>query len=315
MTISKKRIRSIDNNFPSKLINTIIVPTVILDEKHDKERLKKIGFTEKLELGETLLPAKIGPVTRFNSEGKEVIDKTKGKETRYREIEWCWNQWAGRGETERVCDNRLVRYERWHRDFIEPPSIEITISKKEAGKIYITTPKIFLSDENHTKVINQINLLLEIFGSCHILSQNLIPAIVPTVKLNWQILPPGRRPWAEQKKLLKPLLDLIKDSRQKPVVDQRLESVNSLGPDFTATGTLGFRGYVVFGFPKKNVYILESALYGNAIYVFNQNWENLTKMTKAEIINGSLQIERITHNGERANWVAKLEGLLSPSKK
>lgn len=314
MIINKKRIRSIDNNFPEKLLNTIIIPSIILDEKLDKNKIKTLGFTEKLEVGETLLPAKVGPSTRFNADGKELIDKNKPKETRSREIEWCWNQWAGRGETKRVCDNRIITYERWARVFIDPPSIEITISKKENGKIYITTPAIMLSESNYYKAVNQINVILETFGSCTILSKDLIPSFIPTIKLNWQILPPGKRPLSEQKKLLEPIFNLIKDKRAMPVIDSRLESVNNFGPNFTAMGSEGFRGYVVFGFPQKNIYILESALYGNAIYVFNENWEKLSKKTKAEIINNKLQIERITHNGERVNWVNKLKNLLNKGK-
>ncbi len=311
MIINKKRIRSISNNFPEKFLETNIVPGIILDLNEDKEKIKKLGFTENLEVGETLLPARVGPLTRFNSEGKEIIDKTKPKEKRFREIEWCWNQWAGRGETERVCDNRIITYERWARIFIDPPSVEITISKKEDNKIYITTPPIRLSEVNYENVINQTNVILETFGFCYILPENLIPNIIPTKRLNWQILPPGKRPWAEQKKLLKPLFDLIKDKRVLPVIDSRLENINNFGPDFTAIGTQGFKGYIVFGFPKKNIYIAESALYGNAIYIFNNKWEDISKKTKAEVINNRLQIERITHTGERANWINKLQILLN----
>lgn len=310
MLLTQKRIRKIENNFPKKLLDTVIVPSIILNIHKDKSILKKMGFTDKLEIGETILPAKVGPVTRFNSEGKELIDKNKPKEIMSREIEWCWNQWAGKGNTERVCKNVIITYKRYARIFINPPSVEVTISKKDEDKIWITTPKIKLSENNYERAIIQINLMLELFGSCHILSESLIPSIIPTIKLNWQILPPGKRPWIEQKKLLGPIFDLIKDKRRRPVIDSRLENMNKLGPDFTATGTYGFKGYIVFGFLSKNIYILESILYGNAIYVFNDKWEHLTKRTKAEIINNGLQIERITHNGDRINWESKIKELL-----
>ena len=38
---------------------------------------------------------------------------------------------------------------------------------------------------------------------------------------------------------------------------------------------------------------------GNATYVFEENWEELSKLTKAEIIRGKLQKDRIIH---RENW-------------
>lgn len=310
MIIDKKRIRSIENNIPSNLLKTKIVPGIILDSKKDFEKLKKIGFTSNLEIGESLLPSITGPITRFNSNGKEIIDRTKPKEKRSREIEWCWNQWAGRGKTERVCDFKIITYERFARVFIDPPSVEIQITKKEGDKIYITTSAILLDEKNYDRAVNQINVILEVFGSCYILSENLIPSIVPTKKLNWNILPPGKRPWNKQKELLKPVLDLIKDKRVIPVIESRLENINNFGPEFTASGNQGFKGYIVFGFPKQNIYVLESALYGNAIYIFNEKWEELSKKTKAEIIQNKLQIERITHNGERLNWIDRIKKIL-----
>lgn len=310
MIINKKRIKSIKNNIPANILGKIVIPGIVLDIHKDFDKLTKIGFTPKLEVGESLLPLSIGPITRFNSNGKEIIDRTKPKEKRSREIEWCWNQWVGRGKTKKVCDFRVVTYERWTRILIDPPSIEIKISKKEEGKIYITTPSISLSKINYEKAVNQINVILEVFGSCYIMSENLVPEIVPTKKLNWDILPAGKRPWGKQRELLKPILSIIKDKRSIPVVESRLENVNNFGPEFTAIGNQGFKGYIVFGFPKQNMYILESALYGNAIYVFNEKWEELSKKTKVEIIHNKLQIERITHNGEKLNWINRLEKLL-----
>lgn len=308
--ITKKRIYKLKNNIQNEIFGTEVVPAVILNEITDKEIIEGLGFTNSIEIGESLLPTPVGPISEFNSDGKEIPDKSKPKETAYREIEWCWNQWAGRGKTERVCENRLVPYKRWQRIFIEPPSIELTISKKENGNVYISTPAILASDENEIKLIHQINLMLELFGSCQILTNDLLPPLIPNKRLNWSIFPPGKRPWVEQRALLRPLLDSIKESRIIPVIESRLEDINSLDPDFTACGANGFQGYIVFGFTNRNIFILESALYGNAIYVFNDNWENLSKLTKAEIIQNNFQIERITHNGNRANWLDRIRELL-----
>ncbi len=310
MKITKKRIFGLKNNLPRDLRGKVFVPAIILNTHKDKTRLLELGFSEKLGVGERILPRPIGPVSLFNANGKEISDKTKPKETKYREIEWCWEQWSGYRQTETVCDFRMVPYERWQRIVVAPPSIELILSKKEGEKVFITTLPAKFSTKEEERSVHKINLLLEIFGSCEILDKNQVPVIKTTRSLNWTILPPGKRSWTEQKKLLKPLLDLISDKRTKPVVQSRLEDVNSLGPEFTATGNQGFSGYVIFGFPKKNIYVLESAFYGNAIYVFNQDWENLSKKTKAEILEASLQIERITHNGERANWMQKTKNLL-----
>lgn len=311
MKITKKRIRSIDDNFPKYLIDTDIIVGAVLDVNTDLEKIKSLGFTDSFNVGETLLPSPTGPVSIFNANGKEVLDKTKPKETLYREIEWCRQQWIGGGRTKEVCDFRQVPYERYQRDTISPPSVEITISKKDGSKIHITTLKVKLTKENEKEVSHKINLISEIFGQAEIFDKQQVPIVKATIRLNWDILPKGVRPWDKQKMLLKPFLDNIKDKRQKPVYDARFEDINNLKPDFTAMGRNGFNGYVVFGFSDKDVYILESAFYGNAIYIFNEDWEKLSQKTKAEIIQNDLQIERITHSGERNNWLGKIKEILT----
>lgn len=271
MKITKKRIRSIDNNFPKYLIDTDIIIGAVLDINTDLEKIKSLGFTDSLNIGETVLPPLGGSVSIFNVDGKEVLDKTKPKETRYREIEWCRQQWIGGGRTKEVCDFRQVPYERYQRETISPPSVELTISKKDGSKIYITTTKAKLSKANEKEICHKINLVSEIFEHAEILDEKQVPIVETTIQLNWDILPKGVRPWDKQRLLLKPFLDNIKDKRQKPVYDARFEDINNLKPDFTAMGRNGFNGYVVFGFSDKDVYILESAFYGNAIYIFNED--------------------------------------------
>ena len=66
-----------------------------------------------------------------------------------------------------------------------------------------------------------------------------------------------------------------------------------------AIGKAGFSGYLIFGFTLRNLYICESAFYVNATYIFESNWEELSRMTKAEILNQELQKDRIIH---REGW-------------
>lgn len=310
MKINKTRISSLKNNLPDSLFGKKIIPAIILDAKKDRIDILNLGFSEKMEVGESILPAKSGTVSMFNAEGKDVIDRTKPKETRYQEFEWTREEWAGRGKTETVTNSVIRPYKRWSRIFVPPLSVQFTISKIEGSKLTITAPCIEWSDENGNILIHEINLFLEKFKTCDVLDEKQVPVIKVTKSLNWTILPPGKRPWEEQRKFLKPVLDLVKSKNKKPVLDSRLENINTLQPEFTAIGNQGFGGYIVFGFPKKDIYVLESAFYGNAIYVFSENWEDLSKRTKAEILNAKLQIERITHHGERVDWLKRLSELL-----
>jgi hypothetical protein len=59
----------------------------------------------------------------------------------------------------------------------------------------------------------------------------------------------------------------------------------------------GFNGYIVFGYADLGLFVLESLEHGNATYVFGQDWEQLSALTKKEILHGGLQEERIIHRG------------------
>ena len=52
---------------------------------------------------------------------------------------------------------------------------------------------------------------------------------------------------------------------------------------------------MVFGFPKKGIYLLESVHLGNATYIFGDDWEKLSKLSKKEILDENLHKDRIVH--------------------
>lgn len=90
-------------------------------------------------------------------------------------------------------------------------------------------------------------------------------------------------------------------------IDKRHEAISAFKPKFVAVGRGGFDGYVIFGFPSKFLYILESTQVNNATYVLDRNWEELSTMTKAELLNNNLHRERLIH---RENWFAQLNQVL-----
>jgi hypothetical protein len=86
-----------------------------------------------------------------------------------------------------------------------------------------------------------------------------------------------------------------------------MQRISKLGPDTLALGRGGFHGYIAFGFSKRKIFILESIYLDNATYVFGSDWEMLSQLSKAEIISGGLQKERIIHDrrwGIRLNKLA-----------
>lgn len=302
MMIFRKYIRNVEKYlFPVKKGERFYIG--LLDILKHKSNLFKVGFTPELQIGETVLPAIFGSVSRFNAEGKYIKHKDKPMETVFRQVDWHWQDWGGHEHSD-IVD---VPYQRYPREFINPPSIEMKIiSTSDSEKIVVSN--ILKYEASNCEVIKHvINLFLEIFHECAILSNNLVPVVqrIPVKRLNWEVLPQGKYPWYKSK-ILDPLINKAAPG-VRPVISHRFETIKQAKPDFLALGRAGFHGYVVFGFTEKNLYVLESIYFGNATYVFEENWEQLSQLTKAEILSERLQKDRIIHKN---GWDASIKHLL-----
>ncbi len=56
----------------------------------------------------------------------------------------------------------------------------------------------------------------------------------------------------------------------------------------------------------KGVYVLESVHTNNATYVFEQDWEALSQMTKTDILSQQLQRDRVFHTNGWTEQVARI---------
>lgn len=310
MIIQQKRIRNIHSHLKHIPLGDKIIYGVTGLNRFT-EQLQAVGFSENLSIGELVLPAGIfGSVSQFNAEGKQIIHRNKPKETAYRMAMWHWTEWRGRYNTEEMSKIVDIPYKRYPRTFAPPPSIELQIALSANQQPIVIGPTILYAEENTPLMVHIVNLFLEIFGECYIFTENLEEIIVaPTRHLNWKILPPGERPWEQLRSEIEPIIRREpKGNRQ--VIQHRFATINRHKPEFVAIGQAGFQGYVVFGFPKRNLYILECTKINNATYVFGTDWKRLSQMTKAEILNDNLQTDRIIH---RTSWYPRVRHLLNGS--
>ena len=299
MIIQKTRIRCLKKYLGRIPRGTELIISVPIDSE-TQQLLKQIGFDDPFEVGDTILPSPIfGNVSLFNAEGKSIVRKDLPIETAYRQVDWHWEQWCGYGETEEMSKIVDVPYERYPREFVAPPGIELSIGSSKNNNLFVVSPVIKFVDSNELLLLHTINLFLEIFGVAHILTKDLSKINIPiTKRLNWTILPEGEYPWEKVQPLVKPILDRAAKGN-RPVLINRYSIISNYTPDFVAIGKAGFSGYLIFGFTIRNLYICESAFYGNATYIFESDWEELSRLTKAEILNQELQKGRIIH---REGW-------------
>lgn len=303
--INQKRVNNV-NSFLTDDIEGQELSIAVKISEIPPELLSKAGFDEKYNVGQTVLPSIIGPISRFNAIGKEIPIKTEPMETRYRDMEFTRYEWHGPDRVE-VTGVVWIPYKRYQRDIINPPGVQFTLAVSPNGTNLVIGEKVACIEKNHENIKHQINLFLEYFGHCLILVNDENPVIKQIVHLNWDILPPGEYPWEVVHEHLNAKL-----TRQPPkslaAALNRFEQINSLQPDFHGFGRGGYRGYVVFGFRDRNLFVLESQNPNNAVYIFRDDWEKLSQLTKAEILSENLQYGRVIH---RENWFNELQNILA----
>lgn len=307
MEIKAKRIRSLDQYIGFVKRRTKLVIGLNRIERF-RSILRDAGFTKNLEIGDSILPdASFGPVSRFNAEGRFQVHKNRPMETAFRMTEWHWREWRGRHDYEEMSKFVDVPYKRYPRTFIPPPSTELQVTATTKGQRLVVAAPIPFIKKNEALIQHTINLFLEIFGQCTVFYENLDEILKPPLRrLNWNVLPAGRWPWSRLQKELRPIIkEAAKGNRA--LIEDRFKTINGYEPEFVAIGKAGFRGYIVFAFPNKSAFVLESIYTDNATYVFDKKWERLSQMTKAQVLSNHLQKARFVH---RAGWHAKIARLL-----
>lgn len=262
--------------------------------------MEKVGFESELVVGRAIMPSpKMGRVSLINSEGRTIPQKNLPKETVYRQGYWERTDWQG--DTHGGWYD--IPYKRYPRKLIDPPSEYLIILGKEDKKFLVVGDSFIKGQEDDSRIVHKVNLLLELFGRAEILKDNLSSLTPPRIiKMNWEFLPEGEYPWPKLTQHLQPLVRNMSE-RKSSLVLNRFKTVSDYNPDFIAQGVQGYHGYLVFGFEKLNLFVLESPYYGNATYVFEGDWEGLSQLTKAEILSGNLHKYRIVHLN---NWNEEL---------
>lgn len=261
-----------------------------------EKKLKEFGFNESDKDGTAILPCSVNSYAKKNAEPFFTKNRSLPLEDYTQEVYWTRYEWAGKDRLNPVTDFSYIHKKRYHRDYFAPYSVYFTLIKK-GDKSYIISDEILYSKENQNKLLNTINMLLGLFGECSVDFAEQEPKAKRMV-VNWDILPKGEYPWSSVKKTLVELTKEQTKTRSEMMI-RNCEAIYAKHPDFVAYGRSGFKGYVVFGFTSRNIYILESVMPNNATYVLENDWEKISQLSKAEILSQDLHKDRIIHS---KNW-------------
>ncbi|WP_244113896.1 hypothetical protein [Burkholderia cepacia] len=271
-------------------------------------RLATLGFSSPLVVGERLLAPARGAASRRNANGFDIVHRDQEKETAYRQISWTYTQRHGDREVE-VTEVKDVPYYRYPRTKVPPYSIEVVVSVDPSGAHCIVAGPFKRTDAQAAAATNTANMLVEQFGSFEVLDTSMSPSVdVPLRRLNWKLLPPGKNLWQTAWPSLETVIEKSR-GKSREVVAARFKEIGKYSPEFIAVGLGGFDDYVVFGFPRWGICILESRFTNNATYVLaHANWEIVSQMTKAQILSASAHDARLIHD---RNWFDALAEILA----
>ena len=284
MVITKKKRK---NSLPAEFKSKDLIISVPFDESFSKLNLCNIG--------DELIPDPgLGKWCKKNACGYLVTDYQSPKIYRYVSTNYI-HPW-GKKELPRVPVD-IHRY-CFQKKEIEPNFIKISLVSNNEGEMFYAS--FLKTGPTDADIITAINVYIEIFGKCDVGTELKLVKPSKIKELEWEILPPDKKP-----------SDMIRQMsegrKQKESAIQyseaRTKFLEKKQYKLIGRGINGSYGY--FGYVYNNICIFECAIYGNATYIVDSsNWEELSKMTKRELIESENVVEKLIHTEK---WFGKIE--------
>lgn len=214
-----------------------------------------------------------------------------------------WGDWSNGSHT--VSWTREV----YQRDFYPPKEVELSVTLvEERNGGFVVKFAIDQVINRRTKnfereLFYNLNLLQENIGAADIFpSAASLAEYAATVRVDWQILPPGTvdevvRKMLEGKRGVTP--------KQEEIMKERIKVLSQLKPESFIAGSDGFLRYFGAKFADDFV-VFENLRYGNALYLMYESWQELSKRSRVELLSGPRDsFHRILHND---GWKLQLKG-------
>jgi hypothetical protein len=149
-----------------------------------------------------------------------------------------------------------------------------------------------------------ISLLQENFGAVNIRpSDRGVEEWAAAQAVKWELLPPGDGARVPTFDAVKRHFRLPDDDERTRIASERYRQIIAMNPSSTIVGSAGFARYLGFRF-REDLIALENLDYGNAIYLMYNDWEDLSKRSRTELLASTdAHYDRIRHT---AGWQERL---------
>jgi hypothetical protein len=280
-------------------------------------RLKHLGIVlanDGLKLPLSIIPqGSQGKYSDRNINGLEVVRRDLPKETHYNSVETP--NW---GDSYYGTHTVHLPYEKYPRDFRPPRELEILMICRDIRPDLPTYIIAFQVQEVLNKkdkdfydlLLEDLNLLQENIGACGVEAASMaLGDYIKSLHMSWEILPPGTL----GEIIERAFQGKTPTQQQKNVTTERYNFFKTLKPKSLVFGQSGFRRY--FGaLLEDNLVVFENVEYGNAIYILFDNWEELSKLSRLDLMSGEFgdSFERVVH---ASGWKGKIKTIVSERRK
>ncbi|MDF3788665.1 hypothetical protein P3S37_25300 [Enterobacter hormaechei] len=303
----KRNIRVIPKDVYSKLKrlgNTVVAGTsiAITESQLKNGMLEHLGiyYDNGVNAYEaSVIPDPLqGKYSLKNVFGEEIVRRDLPKETHYTEIgspNW--------GDSSNGTHTVRLPHEKYPRDIIPPKLIAIEINHKQSsGSHFIFNFRVtrILEKKSSTfddDLLFDLNLLQENLGKCGVENADKpISTYAATLIVSWDIFPPG----SKEEVLSRIFRGKNITPDKKNVAENRYDFFMSLEPKKIVTGNSTFSNYLG-AMLEDDLVVFENIEYGNAIYILYDNWDEISKLSRIDLLSGRAgnNFDRIIHSG---NW-------------
>jgi len=257
-----------------------------------------------------LPPSDMGPASEKNLNGWSVPRKDLPKITNYTRF---W-------ETPNFGDGSRFGYhthyatqEVWQREYFEAPRAEIEIEtlSRGAGKHLVRFTVDLILDRTSEKfdehLLFNLNLLQENIGTVGLFPSTATKEdYLKTVSLDWTVFPAGTADEVVASfKSRRPQLP----PEEERVIRERVSLFHRLKPSAYLQGSGSFGTYFGAQFADDLV-VFENLRYGNAMYVLYDDWEEISKRSRIDLIRGTDSgFDRIPHTKGWQDAFRKIMGI------
>lgn len=191
------------------------------------------------------------------------------------------------GDPDKGYHTTYIDREVYQRRF-EPPrewTVSIKLISQDAEHIRIKVQISAILDRSHpdfrSDLFFAVNLLQEQCRECHVLRANISnEEIARTTAVGWEIFPPGTMD--REFTAITTRLRVPTPQRQREI-ENRANALAHLQPTEYIVGS-GMNSHYFGAKFGENIVVFENIDYGNAIYILFDNWQELSQMSRIDIL-------------------------------